>query len=94
MNQIEEQVILSGTWLYDGTKKNEVHVIKTNYKPGSSDYEDEPKVRDDQFGTFYGIHVGAYSGEKTFMGGVYSSVKEAKEYALTVCPSVNWNDYE
>lgn len=94
MNQIEEKVILSGTWLYGGTENNEVHIIKTNYKPGSSDYEDEPEVRDDQFGIFYGIQFGAYSREKNFMGGVYSSVKEAKEYAATVCPALNWSSHE
>jgi len=94
MNEIEEELILSGTWLYDSSEENEVHIVKSNFKPGSGDYEDEYKVREDQYGIFYGIHIGAYSGEKPFMGGTYDSVKEAKEYALTVCPSLNWKSSE
>ena len=94
MNEIEEELILSGTWLYDRSEKNEVHVIKTNFKPGSGDNEDEPEVRNDQYGTFYRIHIGAYNLEKPFMGGAYISVKEAKQYASTVCPSLNWNNSE
>ena len=94
MSEIEEELILSGTWLYDGSKENEVHVIKTNFKPGTGDDEDEPEVKEDQYGIFYGIHIGTLSGKQPFMGGAYSSVKEAKEYASTVCPSLNWNNSE
>lgn len=94
MKQIEEELILSGTWLYGGSEIREVHIIKTIFKPGSGDHEDEPEVRNDQYGTFYGIHVGAYSGKNIFMDGEYASVKEAKEYAATVCTSLNWNNRE
>lgn len=91
MSEIEEEVLLSGTWLYDGTIENEVYIIKTNFKPGSGDYEDEPYVRDDQFGTFYGIHIGQYNRGKVFLNGSCSSVNEAKEYASKVCPSLKMN---
>jgi len=74
--------------------ESEVHVIKTNFKPGSGDYEDEPEVREDQNGIFYGVHIGCYNRSKYFVNGVYKSVKEAKEYASTVCPCLKWNNCE
>ncbi len=91
MKKIEEELLLSGTWLYDEFVETEVHVIKTNFKPGSGDYEDETEVREDRFGIFYGVHIGAYTGAKTFLGGAYSTVREAKEYASIVCPSLKWH---
>lgn len=94
MTEIKEELLLSGTWLYDGSVESEVHLIKTNFKPGSGDYEDEPSVRDDQYGVYYGIHIGSYTGPKTFMGASYDTVEEAKEYASKVCPSLNWNSSE
>ncbi len=91
MNDIEEKLLLSGTWLYDGTVESEVHIIKTNFKAGSGDYEDEPKVRDDQFGIFYGIVVGQYTETERSLGAGCKSVEEAKRYASKVCPSLKWN---
>ncbi|MBB1335551.1 MULTISPECIES: hypothetical protein [unclassified Pseudoalteromonas] len=94
MSQIKEELILSGKWLYDKSIEQEVHIIKTNFKPGSGDHEDEAYIREDQFGEFYGIHVGAYSDLEVFLGGVYSSIEKAKTYALKVCPSLTWNKHE
>ena len=94
MDDIKEELLISGTWLYDGIVKNEAHIIKTNYKRGSGDYEDEPEIRDDQFGTFYDIRIGPYSDEKPFMGGSCSSIEDAKKYAASVCSALEWNKSE
>ena len=58
MNSIQNELLLSGTWVYDGLVKKEIHILKTNFKPGSGDCEDEASIRDDQFGIFYGIQLG------------------------------------
>ncbi|KTF12127.1 hypothetical protein ATS74_08100 [Pseudoalteromonas sp. H103] len=92
--KIVEELIVSGKWLYDEAVDMEAHIIKTNFKPGSGDHEDEPVVREDRFGEFYGLHIGAYSNTSTFQGGAYSSIEEAQKYASTVCPSLVWNKRE
>ncbi|MCL1046047.1 hypothetical protein L2737_12000 [Shewanella electrodiphila] len=90
MSQIHEKLMLSGSWIYGGIAEMEVHIIKSNFKPGSGDYEDDPEVREDQFGEFYDIHIGKYIKGEAHLSGSYTSINSAKEYALKVCPSLNW----
>jgi len=94
LTEINEELIQSGTWLYDSMVEHEVHLIKTNFKPGSGDREDDPEVKDDQFGIYYGIQIGSYTGAETFVGASFITIKEAKEYASKICPSLKWNDDE
>jgi hypothetical protein len=94
LSQIKEELILSGKWLYDNSIEQEVHIVKTNFKPGSGDHEDETDMREDQFDEFYGIHVGAYSDIEVFQSGAYSSIEKAKIYASKVCPSLTWDKLE
>lgn len=90
IEDIYEELITSGSWLYDGSEEQEVHIIKSNFRAGSGDHEDEPSVRDDQFGVFYGVRIGKYSPYDSYQGGAYNSEKEAKAYISEVCPSVKW----
>ena len=94
MVEIIEVKVLSGTWLYDDLIKREVHIVKSNFKAGSGDYEDEPDLSEDQYGEFYGVRIGEYRLADSFQGGAYNSLEEAKIHASNVCPSLNWNIHE
>lgn len=91
MEPVTEILVLSGTWLYADEIEKEVHVIKSNFKPGTGDYEDPPEVQDDQYGEFYDIRTGKYPDGRPPYGGMFTTQNEAMEYAATVCPSLNWS---
>jgi len=88
---ITETLILSGTWLYAEEVEKEVHVIKSNFKPGSGDYEDPLEIQNDQYGEFYDVRIGEYSSDRVPYGGFFTSVAEAMRYAAKVCPSLKWS---
>lgn len=90
MDLIKNELLLSGTWIYDGLVENEVHIIKTNFKPGSGDYEDETSIRDDQFGTFYAIHLGGFTEDTSIVQAGYDTIEDAKGYAENVCQELKW----
>lgn len=90
MEPVIETLVLSGTWLYADEIEKEVHVIKSNFKPGSGDYEDPSEIQDDQYGDFYDIRIGKYPDGKPPYGGGYSTQSEAMEYAAKICPSLRW----
>jgi hypothetical protein len=90
MTKIKEELVLSGTWTYAGCIDKEVHIIKSNIKYGSGDYEDPLEIREDQYGLFYGVRIGPYPNNKSLFGGDYFTIEDAKNYASTVCPSLSW----
>ncbi|MCL1038238.1 hypothetical protein L2750_13905 [Shewanella submarina] len=90
MYSINEIVVLSGSWIYGGEVAEEVHIIKSNFRPGSGDYEDPLEIANDAFGVFFRLHFGKYPNEYRAQGGVYETIDEAMEYAKSVCPSLQW----
>lgn len=94
MIKIIEIKLLSGTWLYDGLVEREVHIVKSNFKTGSGDYEDETAVREDQIGEFFGVRIGEYKVKDSFLGGTYNSLEEAKSHTSNMCPSLCWSPNE
>ena len=93
LSQISEELVLSGRWIYGDQIEKEVHIIKSNFKAGSGDYEDDVDIREDQYGEFYGIRIGKYSSDNPFLGGDYPNLDMAKEYALNICPSLKWDQF-
>ncbi len=91
MSDIEEQVIMSGTWIYGDESEWQVHVVKANFRAGTRDHDDAPDVRHDQHGVFFDVRFGEYDDSVTH-GGAYTSLEEALEYAKSVCPSLKWID--
>ncbi|MBF7072094.1 hypothetical protein ISG33_01595 [Glaciecola sp. MH2013] len=94
MTQIKEELVLSGRWLYAGSIDKNVHIIKSNFKAGSGDYQDPPSTRDDEFGVFYGVIFVEFTKSVHPIGGCYDSLKQAKEYASSVCESLVWGENE
>ncbi|MFB2661474.1 hypothetical protein [Shewanella mangrovisoli] len=90
MSQIQESLVMSGEWIYAESVNKEVHIIKSNFRAGSGDYLDEPSIRDDQYGEFYGVIFGSYSNRRGPRGGDYETLNQALEYANNVCPSLVW----
>ena len=91
MKQIHQTLIMSGSWVYGDSDHKEVHIVKSNFKAGSGDYEDEPKIREDQYGEFYGVRIGVYPSTNPLHGGDYETLNEAIEYVTKTCPSLKWN---
>ena len=90
MQKIHEVLLMSGRWIYDGCVEKEIHIIKSNFKPGTGDAEDTSEVQKDQFGTFFGVRIGDYEISESFKGGNYVSLEDAKKYAESICPSIRW----
>ena len=90
MSSINEIVVLSGSWIYGDEVAEGVHIIKSNFRPGSGDYEDPPEIANDAFGVFFGLRFGKYANEHSGEGGAYTTIDEAMEHAKSVCPSLRW----
>lgn len=84
MSQTYEKLILSGCWIYGESTIKEVHIVKSNFKAGSGDYEDEALIREEQYGEFYGIRIDAYPNNAPFHGRSNENLSEAKEYVSNV----------
>lgn len=90
--ELNYQLIKSGTWIIAESVTKQVHIIKSNFKAGSGDYQDEPSVREDQFGEFYGVIIGEFAPIGVYFGGDYETLQQAITYAESVCPSLVWQD--
>ncbi|MGB1296714.1 MAG: hypothetical protein ACPG8A_00500 [Psychrobium sp.] len=90
--ELNYQLIKSGTWIFAESVTKQVHIIKSNFKAGSGDYQDASSVREDQFGEFYGVIVGEFEPIGVHSGGDYETLQQAITYAEFVCPSLVWRD--
>jgi hypothetical protein len=45
----DELVVKTGTWLYANEIVRDVRIARTNFRPGSGDYEDEAEVQEDHY---------------------------------------------
>ncbi len=92
-----QEIIKSGTFLYDGLVTCDVVIVRGPICYGSGDYEDPPEIADDhQRETFY-IHYGSTTerGRYNAGGGGYPSLQEAiaaVKGARGFGPKVEWSD--
>jgi hypothetical protein len=77
------QVVLTGTWLYDGTVEQHVAIQKMPIIYGSHDHEDPPEVRDDREVENYFVWFDLAGGPGDFRagGGWELTLDEAKARA-------------
>ena len=85
------QIIMEGTWLYDGQAECKVQISKTDFKPGSGDFLDPEDVRNDQCGTYYNILYFSHNGELVSEVHGCESPKKAKDMVNKYCKGVSWS---
>ena len=86
------EVVMEGTWIYDGSIPCNLRIIKCNVLYGSGDYYDSPEIRDDkEIQCFYiqfedMLKKGSYSD-----GGGFLTLSEAINEAEKVTyQKINW----
>ena len=92
-----ENIVKSGTFLYDGTVFCDVCIVFSLVRFGTGDAEDSPDVCDDSNIDTYYVFFGSTTqrGSFTSGGGGYSSLAEAKadvEQRQGIGASVKWID--
>jgi len=89
---ITKEEIKRGIWLYDNQIPATVIIFKTNYKPGSGDYEDPPEIGNDQWGVFYRIDHTSTVNPNVFTGGYgeLESLEETITMAEKRFPGIIW----
>lgn len=81
-----DEVVKTGTFLYDGTVLCDVRIVRSVLCPGSGDWEDPPELADDQYGEFFYVQYGSTTARGVFnaQGGGGTTVQEA----ITVAESM------
>lgn len=92
-----QEVIKTGTFLYDGQITYDVVIVRGPISYGSGDYEDSPEFADDhERETFY-IHYGSTTGRDRYNAGSAArptllEAMAAVEAAPGFGPTVKWVD--
>jgi len=87
--KIIEQLVQEGIAPYDAGVTYKIEIIKTNFQPGSGDYQDPSEIKNDQYGTFYKVRYTSLDEFKS-EGNYYSSLDEAKKWTETLIKGVQW----
>ena len=86
-----DRLVKRGTFLYDGSVRCAVEIWQTDFRPGSGDYEDPDKVRENAHGTFFEIRY-ASPGQKqmTAGGGWCDSLQASISAVESASRDVQW----
>jgi hypothetical protein len=72
-----------GFFLYDGTVRCPLRIVRTDFRPGSGDHEDPPEIADDQSGLRFRVDLTAAGDpNKWRVGGGYFRTQAAAERHL------------
>lgn len=90
----DSEIIKEGIFYYDGTVPCDIRIVKVNWRYGTSDYEDEPNIREDIEGEFYDVLYGSTveRGKFVSQSSGFNSLKEAIHYAEKMLGKVEWHD--
>lgn len=95
--QPDEEVAKTGTFLYDGSIACDIRIVRSPICYGSGDYEDPPKIADDQLHETFYVQYGSTTerGIYTAGGGGYATLFDAMaaaERAPGFGKTIRWND--
>lgn len=90
-----EEIVKTGTFLYDGLVTCDVVIVRGPICYGSGDYDDSPEIADDHRRETFYIHYGSTTerGRYNAGGGGYPSLQEAVaavETAPSTGATVEW----
>ena len=95
--QPNEVVVKEGTYLYDGSIKCDIRIVRSPVRYGSGDNEDFPEIENDvKIDTYY-VQFGSTTERNRFnaASGAYSSLAEAvagAEAVPGIGSSVRWKE--
>jgi hypothetical protein len=87
----EKPVVKSGTFLYGGLRICKVRIVKTDFWPGSGDYEDPPEFQEDKYGEFYEVQYTELRGERFSPYSYHESLDEAVASVEKAATGVEWD---
>ena len=93
---LDGELVLEGSWLYAGTTRCRIAIIRRGTRYGSGDYQDPPEIAADrQVETFEILYTAAGDPDRfTAGGGQYPSLEAARAGAEAACgPSVRWKNW-
>ena len=87
-----ETIIQAGTYLYEGTVRGDLRIVRTNFSPGTGDHLDAPEVRDDQPGTWFDVHYTPAGDRGQFKNGIlgFRTLQEALAWVEGKFTGVDW----
>lgn len=89
----EDKMVIIGEASYDTGVTYKIEILKTNFRPGSGDYEDPPEIRNDEYGEFYKvIYTAPGESDVKAEGEFYASLDEAKKHVEANYKGVVWHD--
>ena len=93
MNHADGTIVKQGTFLYDNSVRCRVKICQTDYRPGSGDHEDPPKLREDVEGTFYQVWFEPAGGDGRFSdgGGTCETLSDAIRIVEAKVGPVIWD---
>jgi hypothetical protein len=96
MTERIKEIVKRGTWLYDGTVRAEVLIIRQNYFEGPKIVDEEPTPGyppTDSQGCFYAIEYDIPRGGAGGSGPVFGSLADAVQKAeATIKGPIVWKD--
>jgi hypothetical protein len=95
--QSGEEVVKTGTFLYDGTVTCDVRIVRRMIRAGSGDWEDPPELANDLHGEFYVVQYGSTTARGHFnaQSGGGTSMQEAiasAEAMPGIGRTIQWTD--
>jgi hypothetical protein len=86
------EIVKRGTFQYGDTRDCAVEIIRTDFRPGTGDYEDPKGIREDAHGSFYDIRYTS-AGPRPLLAGVVGleSLGAAVAHVTLVVPNVRWD---
>ena len=87
----DENIVKSGSFFYGGERRCSVKIVRTNFRPGTGDYEDPPEISEDAECVFFGVWYES-AGDRKFSagGGWFESVAAAMKSVEASAADVQW----
>jgi hypothetical protein len=87
-----QTIVKRGSWLYDGSVRSAVAIVRGHVFYGSGDDEDPPETRDDRQVEAFQLWFETPPGSGDFRAGSqqFLSLREAMDAAVRLLPSPPW----
>jgi hypothetical protein len=93
MTAIQEAMRV-GFFLYDGTVRCPLRIVKTDLRPGSGDADDSPEIANDQCGPWFRVDLTAGGDPDMWIvgGGYFATQEEAERHLTEKFTNMYWED--
>ena len=85
METNDQSLVRRGWWMYDGSVRCEVRIVRRDVFPGTGDCEDVPDVANDREITCFELIYSTPAGPPRYgSGGYFLTVEEASDHAAAL----------